>query len=51
MNQHIYYFKSQPGNVVSDGAIMARLLIGTLKGVAFECSLSYLPVLLRSGAI
>jgi len=35
-NQHIYYFKSQTGNVVSNDAIMARLFIGTLKGVAFE---------------
>ena len=34
-NQHIY-FKSQTGNVVSNDAIMARLFIGTLKGVAFE---------------
>jgi len=35
-NQHIYYFKSQTGNVVSNDAIMARLFISTLKGVAFE---------------
>jgi len=35
-NQHIHYFKSQTGNVVSNDAIMARLFIGTLKGVAFE---------------
>ena len=35
-NQHIYYFKSQTGNVVSNDAIMARLFIGTLKGIAFE---------------
>jgi len=34
--QYIYYFKSQTGNVVSNDAIMARLCIGTLKGVAFE---------------
>jgi len=34
--QHIYYFKSQRGNVVSNDAIMARLFIETLKGVAFE---------------
>jgi len=33
-NQHIYYFTR---NVVSNDAIMARLFIGTLKGVAFEC--------------
>jgi len=35
-NQHIYYFKSQTGNVVSKDAIFARLFISTLKWVAFE---------------
>ena len=30
-NQHIYYFKSQTGNVVDNDAILARLFIGTLK--------------------
>jgi len=35
-NQHIYYFKSQTGNVLSNDTIMARLFIGTLKRVAFE---------------
>jgi len=35
-NQHRYYFKSQTGNVVSNDAILARLFIGTLKGIAFE---------------
>jgi len=35
-NQHIYYFKSQTGNIVSNDAILACLFIGTLKGVAFE---------------
>ena len=35
-NQHIYYFKSHTRNVVSNDAIMARLFIGTLKGIAFE---------------
>jgi len=35
-NQHIYYFKSQTGNVVSNDDVMARLFIGTLKRVAFE---------------
>jgi len=35
-NWHIYYFKSQTGNIVSNDAIMARLFIGTLKGVTFE---------------
>ena len=34
-NQHIYYFWSQTGNVIDNDAIMARLFIGTLKGVAF----------------
>jgi len=35
-NQHIYYFKSQTENVVSNDAIMTCLFIGTLKGLAFE---------------
>jgi len=35
-NQHIYYFKSQTGNVVANDAILARLFIGTLKRLAFE---------------
>jgi len=35
-NQNIYYFWSQTGNVVDNDAIMARLFIGTLKGVAFD---------------
>ena len=35
-NQHIYYFQSQIGNVVGNDAIMARLFIDTLKGVAFD---------------
>ena len=34
-NQHIYYFRSQTGNVIDNDVIMARLFIGTLKGVAF----------------
>jgi len=29
-NQHIYYFKSQTGNVVSNDAIMTRLFISEL---------------------
>jgi len=32
----MYYFKSQIGNVESNDAIMARLFISTLKGVAIE---------------
>ena len=35
-NQHIYYFKSQTRNVVSNDVIMTQLFIGTLKGIAFE---------------
>jgi len=35
-NQYISYFKSQIRNVVSNDAIIARLFISTLKGVAFE---------------
>ena len=34
-NQHIYYFKFQTGNVVSNDAIMAHLFICTLKGVTY----------------
>ena len=34
-NQHIYYFKSQIGNVVLSDGIMAHLFIGTLKGDTF----------------
>ena len=36
LNQHIYYFWSQTGSVIDNDAIMARLFIGTLKGVAFD---------------
>ena len=36
LNQHIYYFKSQTRNVVSNDAIIARLFIGTLKRISFE---------------
>ena len=35
-SQHIYYFRSQTGNVIDNNASMARLFIGTLKGVAFD---------------
>jgi len=35
-NQHIYYFRSQIGNVIENDAIIAILYIGTLKGVAFD---------------
>jgi len=35
-NQHIYYFRSQTGNVIDNDAVMARLFIGILKGVAFD---------------
>jgi len=35
-NQHIYYFRSQTGNVINIDAIMARVFIGTLKEVAFD---------------
>ena len=35
-NQHIYSFKSQTGNVVDNVAILARLFIGTMKGLVFE---------------
>jgi len=35
-NQHIYYFKSQIGNVVANDANLVRLFIDTLKGLTFE---------------
>ena len=35
-NQYIYYFQSQTGIVIDNDAIMARLFIGTLKGMAFD---------------
>ena len=35
-NQHIYYFRSQTGNVIDNDAVMARLFINTLKGIAFD---------------
>jgi len=37
--QHIYYFKSQTENVVSNGAILTHLFIDILKGVDFEWSM------------
>jgi len=35
-NQHIYYFKSLNGKVISNDAILACLFIGTRKGITFE---------------
>ena len=35
-NQHIYFFKSQSRNVVSNDVILAYLFTNTLKGLAFE---------------
>lgn len=36
LNQHIYYFRSQIDNVVSNDATLAHLFISILKGIAFE---------------
>ena len=36
LSQHIYYFRFQIGKVINNDAIMVRLLISTLKGVAFD---------------
>jgi len=47
-NQHIYYFRLQTGNVVGDDAIMARLFISTLKGVAFDWFRSLPPGFINS---
>ena len=35
-NQHIYYFRSQTRNMIDNDVVMARLFIGTLKGIAFD---------------
>ena len=35
-NQYIYYFWSQIDNVIDNDVIMARLLIDSLKEVAFD---------------
>ena len=51
LEQHIYYFKFQFGNVVSNDAIMPRLFIGTLKGVTFKWFMKLLAGLLRNGLI
>jgi len=49
-NQHIYYFRSQIGNVIDNDAIVARLYIGTLKGMDFDWfrSLHRVPSILGS---
>ena len=36
LNQHIYYFHSQIGNMIDNDVVMARLFISTLKGVTFD---------------
>jgi len=35
-NQHIYYFQFHTDNIIDNDAIMTRLFISTLKGVAFD---------------
>src|SRR5438270_2487401 len=35
-SQHVYHFKSLTGSVSNSEAVMTRLFIGTLQGVAFE---------------
>jgi len=35
-NQHIYYFRSQIDNIIDNDTIMAKLFIGTLKGITFD---------------
>ena len=35
-NQYIYYFRSQTDNVIDNDAIITRLFINTLKGIAFD---------------
>ena len=47
-NQHIYYFRSQTGNVIDNDAIMVRLFISTLKGVAFGWFRSLPPSFINS---
>jgi len=36
LNQLIYYFWSQTGNMIDNDVVMTRLFIGTLKRVAFD---------------
>jgi len=50
-NQHIYYFKSQTGNVVSNGAILVHLFIGTLKGIAFDWFMNLPEGSIKTGVI
>ena len=47
-NQHIYYLWSQTRNFIDNDAIMARLLIGTLKPVAFDWFRSLPPGFINS---
>ena len=47
-NLHIYYFRSQTGNVIDNDAVMARLFIGTLKGLAFDWLRSLPPGTINS---
>ena len=35
-NQHVYYLRSQTGNVIGNDDIMTWMFIGTLKGTAFD---------------
>lgn len=35
-NQYIYYFRSQTDKVIDNDAIITRLFIGTLNGIAFD---------------
>ena len=50
-NQHIYYFKSQTGNVVDNDAILACLFVSTLKGLAFKWFMNSKKALLKTGVI
>jgi len=50
-NQYIYYFRSQTGNVIDNDAIMVRLFISTLKGVAFDWFRSLPPSSINFGSI
>jgi len=47
-NQHIYYFRSQTGNVIDNDTIMARLFISTLKREAFDWFRSLPPGFINS---
>lgn len=43
LSQPIYYFKSQTGNIATNDVVLTKLLVGTLKGLAFDWFLKLSP--------